>query len=479
MDEGEHKTVPGHKGQVLRMNSLTVRLFGLLLIATGLVWLSGIAWIYAGSRQELERVLDARLEEASRMVSSLIENADVKVSTGVSGLRIARSSSTIADRVKTEFELACQIWSIDGRLVGRSTHAPMAALTSVSSGFSEQKIGGTRWRVYAHEDSTRGLRVLIGDNVDRRERLVRGLVHGLAVPGAVVFVLLTGLIWIAIRKGLGPLHRLTEAVNSRDPDELAPIDIGHTPREISPVVNALNGLFTKVISAREHERSVTAYAAHELKTPLAGLRTQVQVALAANDPDTRDTALKNAIIAVDQTTRMARQLLALAEIEAGSGRPHREWMDAGERLHAITAELKRSGHAATLAIRSELVGFEIRINPDAFHIAARNLAENALQHSPANCTAHWTLLLDEAAFSIAIEDEGPGIPPEEIPLVTQRFYRGRNKTGIGSGLGLAIAKTALENDGLRLRLEDRSPRAGLRASIVFPLARTRRSQVTA
>lgn len=458
------------------MNSLTARLFGLLLVATGIVWLSGIAWIYAGSRQDLERVLDARLEEGSRMVSSLIENADVRVSTGVSGVRIApRSSSEIAGRVETEFELACQIWSIDGRLVGRSSHAPTAALTSVSSGFSEREIGGTRWRVYAHEDPKRGLRVLVGDSIERRERLVRGLVHGLAVPGAVVFVLLTGLIWIAIRKGLGPLHRLTEAVDSRDPDELAPIDIGRAPREISPVVNALNALFSKVVSAREHERSVTAYAAHELKTPLAGLRTQVQVALAANDPDTRETALKNAIIAVDQTTRMTRQLLALAEIEAGSVAPHREWTDAGKRLQVIAAELARPGQSASLAVSPELAGFEIYVDADAFHIAARNLAENAQQHSPSNSTARWTLRHDEAAFSIMIEDEGPGIPTEEIPLVTQRFYRGRNKTAIGSGLGLAIAAAALEKDGLVLRLEPRSPEPGLRASIVIARARTRRS----
>ena len=453
------------------MNSMTVRLFLLLLVATGLVWASGIAWIYAGSKQELERVLDARLEEASRMVGSLIESADVRVSTGVSGLRIGKHSTAIANRAKSEFELACQIWSINGELVGRSTHAPAMALTSAASGFSDQDIGGTRWRVYAHEDHARGLRVLVGDSIDRREALVRGLVYGLAIPGVVVFFIVSGLFWLALSKGLGPLHRLTHAVASRDPDELAPIDIGEAPREIRPVVDALNGLFSKVISAREHERSVTAYAAHELKTPLAGLRTQVQVALAANDPDTREAALKNAIVAVDQTTRMARQLLALAEIEAGTERPPQTWINAGERLTSIADELASSGRSASLSVAPELFGLRILVNPDAFHIAARNLSENAIQHSPPRSPVRWSLAAGEGSVSIMIEDSGPGLDDDELPLVTQRFYRGRNKTGIGSGLGLAIAKAALEKDDLALRLERRTPAPGLRAAILIATRR--------
>lgn len=449
------------------MTSMTARLFGLLLVATGLVWLSGIAWIYSESRQDLERVLDARLEEASRMVSSLIENADVKISTGISGVRVAAASSMIAEGVKTSFDLACQIWSIDGRLVGRSSHAPAAELTAVSSGFSNQEIGGTRWRVYAHEDPASGLRVLVGDSIDRRESLVRGLIHGLAVPGAVVFVLLSGLIWIAIREGLGPLRRLSQAVASRGPDELDPITIGRTPREIRPVVAALNGLFAKVVSAREHERSVTAYAAHELKTPLAGLRTQVQVAMAASDSETRGAALKNAMIAVDQTTRMTRQLLAIAEIETGTRTAGHAWIDAGERLRAITDELRALQSAVSVQIDPALDGLKIRTTSDAFHMAARNLMENALQHSPEGGIVRWSLRETTGVPALVVEDSGPGIGADEIALVTQKFYRGRHKTGIGSGLGLAIAKTALEKDGFGLRLEGRGAEPGLRAFIVL------------
>lgn len=137
------------------MNSLNARLFALLLIATSLVWALGMAWIYSGSRKELERVLDARLEEATRMVSSLIDNADVRVTTEVSGLRLPNQQSTAHPAI-SDFQLACQVWSIDGRLVGKSSAAPMTQLTHVSSGYSNQEINGARWRVFAREDRERG-----------------------------------------------------------------------------------------------------------------------------------------------------------------------------------------------------------------------------------------------------------------------------------------------------------------------------------
>lgn len=456
------------------MNSMSARLFGLLLVATGLVWLSGMAWIYSGSRQELERVLDARLEEASRMVSSLIESADVKVSSSIAGVRM-KPAATIANQVGTNFELACQIWSIDGQLVGRSGHAPLTQMTAVSSGFSNHEIGGTRWRVYAHEDRVRGIRVLVGDSISHRERLVRGLIGGLAVPGAIAIVLLSGLIWVAIREGLAPLHRLTHALDGRGPDELAPIDIGRTPREIRPVVDALNGLLAKVVSAREHERSVTAYAAHELRTPLAGLRAQMQIALAASDAPTRDTALKNAMTSVDRTTRMTRQLLALAKIEAGGEEEHQEWIQVSDRLRAIFDELRTKEKQVATTMDDALSSVRININPDAFHLAARNLVENAIQHSPPGGIIHWSLFEEGDAFAIALDDHGSGVPDDELALITQKFYRGRNKTDIGSGLGLSIAKTALEKDGVSLRIEKRSL-AGLRACILIGKTRVTMSR---
>lgn len=447
------------------MRSMTARLYGLLLLATSIVWLCGIAWIYSGSRQELERVLDARLEEATRMVGSLIESANVQVTTGISGVRVPKQSIPL-QKLETNFQLACQIWSIDGQLVGKSSEAPMTQLTNVTSGYSNQDINGTRWRVFASENRDRGIRVLVGDNIGHRERLVRELMWGLAGPGLVVLMILSGLIWLAIREGLAPLRRLTEAVAGRNADDLSALDIGRSPREIRPVVDGLNDLFRKVVTAREHERSVTAFAAHELRTPLAGLRTQVQIALAAPDPATRETALKNAITAVDRTTRMAKQLLALAQIDAADPDGPQEWIDAGARLRAICEELKTKEHPAPALIDEGLFGCKIKANPDAFHVAARNLTENAIQYARSGEPIRWSLSRSDTAALITLEDDGPGIPRDELEQVTQRFFRGRHKSPVGSGLGLSIAETALEKDGMSLRLQSRDPEPGLRAQIV-------------
>jgi two-component system sensor histidine kinase QseC len=389
------------------------------------------------------------------------------VTTGVTGVRVG-NQATSAPKLDTNFQLACQIWSIDGRLVGKSNEAPMTQLTHVNSGYSDQNINGTRWRVYAREDAALGIRVLVGDNIGHRERLVRELMWGLAIPGVIVLAALGGLLWLALREGLEPLRRLTGALAGRSPDALAPLDIGRSPAEIRPVVEALNGLFDKVAEAREHERSVTAFAAHELRTPLAGLRTQVQVALAASDPATRYNALRGALTAADRTTRMAGQLLAMAQVDAADARAPQEWINVGARLKLICEELKTADRQSMPINDEALFGYRIRANPDAFHMAARNLTENALHQATGPAPVSWSLLTSPAGVLLTLEDGGPGIPEDELHLVTKRFFRGRHKCAIGSGLGLSIADTALRKDGLSLHLENRRPELGLRAQIVVP-----------
>ncbi len=166
------------------------------------------------------------------------------------------------------------------------------------------------------EDTSKGVRVMVGDRLGLRERLVTDLIMGLVTPALLVVPFLGMLIWASLGRGLRPLRLMARDLAGRDADDMSAIDAGRAPAEVRPLADALNGLSLKVEAARRHEREVTAFAAHELRTPLAGLKTQAQVAMATTDPDVAKAALRQILAAVDRTTRLVRQLLDAARLDA-------------------------------------------------------------------------------------------------------------------------------------------------------------------
>ncbi|ACA14722.1 integral membrane sensor signal transduction histidine kinase [Methylobacterium sp. 4-46] len=436
------------------MRSLRVRLFAILLLATGLIWLSAVAWIYLGSRREVEQVLDNRLQEAARMVSSLVGAVG---GTGADGTPRTFPAPTAYER-----QLSCQIWSLDGRMVARSSGAPERRLTDAPAGFSEREVDGETWRVFTVEDGEKGVRVMVGDRLGLRERLVTDLIMGLITPALLVVPLLGMLIWASLGRGLRPLRLMARNLAARDADDMSAIDAGQAPTEVRPLADALNGLFLKVEAARRHEREVTAFAAHELRTPLAGLKTQAQVAMAATDPEVAKAALHQILAAVDRTTRLVRQLLDTARLDAsGETRPLTE-VDVGA-LVAETVEGLRAPPGIRTVVDPGLRGYTMWADPESLRLAVRNLHENAVQHMQAGLV-EWAAR--PGGGGVVVRDEGPGIPEEELPHAMKRFFRGRHKSATGSGLGLAIAEMASRRSGLSLRLRNRPDRQGLEAEIV-------------
>ena len=204
----------------MMLKSLRGRLFIILVSATGLIWLCATAWIFLQTRAEVERVLDTRLQEAARMVSSLAISADVPSPAGGQAGPVL-----MPERASYERQLSCQIWSLDGRLVARSSGAPDDSLGNQKDGFSDQQVGGETWRVYAVSDSAKGLRVLVGDRLGLRERLVSDLVRGLLWPAIFIVPLLGLLIWTSLGRGLRPLQYLAVDLRDRSVDDMRPIDL--------------------------------------------------------------------------------------------------------------------------------------------------------------------------------------------------------------------------------------------------------------
>ncbi|MCS0505194.1 ATP-binding protein [Ancylobacter mangrovi] len=434
------------------MISLRRRLFLVLIAATSLIWLCAVVWIYLSSRSELEHVLDTRLREAARMVHSLVAGGNLAAADAV----------PVAD---TEYErqLSCQIWSLDGRLLARSSSAPEEALSGPAQGFGWRLVNGEDWRVYTLLDQVKGVRVVVGDRVGLRARLVRDLITGVLAPAVLVAPLLAVLIWVSLARGLEPLARMAKEIAGRDGEDMCPVAAGDAPSEVRPLLDALNSLFGKVEAARKHERDVTAFAAHELRTPLAGLRTQAQVALAATDADMRTDALRQIMMSVDRSARLVRQLLALAKLEAAPvGKSTAEQMTVGGMLRDI-AEQFSAAAGIDVHIEPALEGWSVCADRECLYLVLRNLHENALEHMPAGGRVTWRRLPE----GLCIEDEGPGIPEEELTRVTERFFRGRMKSASGIGLGLTIASMAATRIGAQLVLANRTDRKGLLARLIF------------
>ena len=393
------------------------------------------------------------------MVSSLAING-----AGVPSRTSRSDVQTLPETASYERQLSCQIWSLDGRLVARSSGAPNESLGNEADGFSDQQVGRETWRVYAISDSAKGIRVLVGDRLGLRERLVTDLIKGLLWPAMLIVPLLGLLIWMVLGRGLRPLQLMAADLKNRSVDDMTPLDVTRTPPELAPLVNSLNFLFSKLETARRHEREITAFAAHELRTPLAGLKTQAQVAIASQDAEVRTRALRLIVISVDRTSRLVRQLLAIARIDAQDGVRRTDDVNLGQILDEIISTDPPSG-SANVVLSLALYDLGFATNRDLLSLALRNLHENAIQHIKHNGTVKWDAVRVGSSITISVDDDGPGIPDSELPLVTSRFFRGRHKSPYGSGLGLSIVQLAADKLGAKLALKNRSDENGLRVTL--------------
>jgi len=302
------------------MNSLKSRLFLILVAATSLIWLTATCWIYVGATREIESVLDSRLQEAARMVLSLASGNDAAAALKDD------DSASVPEIMSYERQLSCQIWSLDGRLVARSSGAPDESLSDKRAGFSQRLIKGETWRVYTAEDPAKGVRVSVGDRLGLRSHLVGEIIKGLLAPLLLAIPLLGLLIYASLGRGLLPLQALARELGHRNADDMSPVATGTIPAEIQPVVASLNHLFRKVREAMQHERELTAFAAHELRTPLAGLRTQAQIAMVTGDGNVRKAALRQIMVEGEQAPNPSSRIrLSEATDALGMRRVVADW----------------------------------------------------------------------------------------------------------------------------------------------------------
>lgn len=269
--------------------------------------------------------------------------------------------------------------------------------------------------------------------------------------------------------GLLPLGVVARQVQRRAPDNLAPLGERGVPREVSPLVQALNALFGRLRASFEQERRFTADAAHELRTPLAAVKTQAQVALAASSEDERRRALSKVVVGVDRATHLVEQLLLLARLDPQADLPG----PVPVALHDLAASCigEQAQVAAdkdvTLALES---GDEAVVlgNPTLLSVLLRNLIDNAIRYAPAASEVEVSIKRNHAGATLRVTDNGLGIPEDERDRVFDRFYRVVGAVERGSGLGLSIVKRIADLHHATIHLSQGSGGRGLAVEVSFP-----------
>ncbi|MBB5205060.1 two-component system sensor histidine kinase QseC [Inhella inkyongensis] len=432
----------------MRPGSLQRRLLlGLSLGLSAVVLALGLvsAW---SLREELDERLDAQLAQTGALllrIGALHRDGQVLLEGG--------------SRDEADAALLLQVMHAD-ELVLRSHQAPSSLLwPQADEGLQQQHWQGRSWRVYARRSGE--LQVRVAEPQQQRWHLLSEAFESWPSVGAAALAILLLLLHLGLRRALRPLRRLQQTLAERQPDSLSPLTLDEAPTELQPLLQALNSLLLRMAGLLDNERHFTADAAHELRTPIAALRAQAEVALGATDTTERQHALQSVLAGCERAAHVVDQMLLLARLEAQAQVVKQEF-DLGALMREVAAELlgPHADRAADLSVNAPRPA-PVRGDPGLWRLLLRNLLDNALRYTVVGqpVQVRWR----EGA--LWIEDGGAGLNPELETRLGQRFVRAAGARASGSGLGWSIVQRAAALQGLRIERR-RSALGGLAVGLL-------------
>ncbi|MCX7117604.1 MAG: ATP-binding protein [Legionellales bacterium] len=366
-----------------------------------------------------------------------------------------------------------QVWSDGGKLLLHSSNAPKIPLTAETDGFSDKMIGDQEWRVFTSYNAKAGVRTVLAERYDTRNELGHRIAQDDLYIMLLTFPLSGLLIWIIIGRGLDSLERVAEEVANRAPSHLEPVNIKSVPDEVKPLLDELNKLFFRLKEGFLREKRFAADAAHELRTPLAALKAQAQVALNTPDLEEKNKALQKVIASVNRSTHIVQQLLTMSRlVPEASGNQDQDDVN----LCKITRELLVM--MAPLAVEKHIeleFDAEEKIptfsgNSTAVSILIRNLVDNAIRYCDKQGHVMVKVYQEHHHAVLEVRDDGPGIPAALQPRVFERFFRVLGNKSPGSGLGLAIVQQIASLHHAKVILESPNDGTGLKVKVIFSLS---------
>lgn len=434
---------PGKTGPAYR-GSLFNEMFDWMLAPFLLVWPLSVGLTYLLGTSLANDAFDRSLESRARALAEqaywVHDRGTVQLRADLRTLLADEESKTHFYRIeseKGEFLLGepeipaipADHLSQTGQVAFRTVEFHDSSLRIAALRFAGDNVNGRNAMV-----------VQLGENTDKRAALARQIMKWIVLPQMFVVPLMVLLMWMGLRRGSAPLEKLRTQLTSRAADDLRPLSAAEAPEEVSPLINSFNELLARVEHEGAAQKRFIANAAHQLRTPLAGVRMQTELALRSDDPAEKTAALNHIAAGAARTTHLINQLLVLARTEgAAADTLPMTLLDFGAIARDVVAAAYPLANSKHIDLGLDIPDSPVMLrgNSDLLRELVSNLVDNAIRYTPAG--GHVTVRLGTGGGAILeVEDNGTGIPVAERALVFERFYRVLGSSETGSGIGLAI-----------------------------------------
>jgi two-component system sensor histidine kinase TctE len=414
-----------------------------------LLWPMSIAVTYLVAQTISSAPFDRQLAHTMTVLSQQINEDDGR-------LTFALPASTRALlQMGEDDQILYQVVGPRGELVAGDTAIPQPSPMEIPetgvTRYRDDIVRGQEMRIaytWVEQEkwaSNTPILVQAAETLDKRAQLAHEIIKGVIIPQFVILPIAVVLVWFGLSRGIAPLNALQARIRARRPDDLSPINASEAPTEIAPLVGALNDLLQRLDQSVAVQKRFVGDAAHQMKTPLAGLRTQAELALRHTTDEEARRSLRQLVTSAERSTHIINQLLALARAENRETMLQRsEIIDLRDVARAQTREWVPEALARSIDLGFEEPAQAATVRGNALMLSEllKNLVDNALRYTPAGGTVTVRVTADEYGryACLEVEDTGPGIPESERGLVFERFYRILGSSADGSGLGLAIVR---------------------------------------
>lgn len=435
------------------MNTLSLR--GRLLRTLMLPIIGGILFVGAAScfstYHEAAEIYDAEQVHFAKVLHTLAQQIDKAEIVNIEGVK--RHDAY-------EKYITFRIWKGD-TLFLQSDNVQHFGPVTQSEGFTDRMIGDVRWRFYVEHQGD--VTVEVAEENEVRLDLVRHILAGIFLPQLIIIPIIAVIIGYGISRGLQPVEHLSQSVRNRNVNQLAPISVRGTPSELRPMVEAINDLMGRVDDARRIEKNFTNYAAHEMRTPIAALKTQAQVILRTPDLEKQKQLATELLPTIDRTQRIIEQLLTYARVQhqkvALESRNIRELV-LDEVRYAVPHALEKDVALDADGVKDSTVS----VQDDLLRLILSNLLDNAVKYIQPG----GRIAITSSNGILAVRDNGPGISEGDLPHIFDPFYRVTGSTSSGAGLGLAIVKWACDLQHICITAEPGLGGRGVAFVLHFP-----------